>query len=174
MYLHNTKINFKLTKHNYKIREVQPKDNEQLAKVIREILVEFGVPKVGTAYEDTALDCMFETYDIPKATFFVIENNDIIIGGAGIMQLKNVIEDICELQKMYFTPEARGIGLGAKMMTICLDKAKEFGYEKCYLETMPYMESARKLYNKVGFESLSGPIGDTGHYSCSMWMMKKL
>ena len=163
-----------MTNHNYKIREVQPKDNEQLAEIIREILIEFGVPKVGTAYEDTALDCMFETYNIPKATFFVIENNETIIGGAGIMQLQNTTENICELQKMYFTPEARGLGLGAKMMNICLDKATEFGYEKCYLETMPYMEGARKLYNKVGFESLNGPIGDTGHYSCSMWMMKIL
>ena len=163
-----------MTNHNYQIRELQPKDNEQIAIVIRSVLIEFGVPKVGTAYEDKALDCMFETYNIPKADFFVIEKDTEIIGGAGIMQLQNSKENICELQKMYFAPEARGKGLGAKMMEICLDKAKEFGYDKCYLETMPYMESARKLYNHVGFESLDGPVGDTGHYSCSMWMLKTL
>lgn len=174
MYIHNTKINFKLTNHNYQIRELQPKDNEQLAKVIRAVLIEFGVPKVGTAYEDKALDCMFKTYNISKAKYFIIEKDSEIIGGAGIMQLQNSTENICELQKMYFAPEARGKGLGTKMMRICLDKAKEFSYDKCYLETMPYMESARKLYNSVGFESLDGPVGDTGHYSCSMWMIKKL
>lgn len=163
-----------MTNHNYTIREIQPKDNEQLAKVIRAILIEFGVPKVGTAYEDSALDCMFETYNIPNTIFFVIENKGEIIGGAGIMQLQNSKDNICELQKMYFAPAARGKGLGTKMMNICLDKAKEFGYEKCYLETMPYMESARKLYTRVGFESLISPIGDTGHYSCSMWMLKTL
>ncbi len=163
-----------MTNHNYKIRELQLKDNEQIAKVIRAVLIEFGVPKVGTAFEDKTLDCMFETYNISKAVFFVIEKDTEIIGGAGIMQLQNSIENICELQKMYFAPEARGKGLGSKMMSICLEKAKEFGYEKCYLETMPYMESARKLYARVGFESLTGPIGDTGHYSCSMWMLKTL
>ena len=163
-----------MTNHNYQIRELQPKDNEQIAIVIRSVLIEFGVPKVGTAYEDKALDCMFETYNIPKADFFIIERDTEIIGGAGIMQLQNSTENICELQKMYFAPEARGKGLGAKMMEICLDKAKEFGYDKCYLETMPYMESAQKLYAHVGFKPLTEPIGDTGHYSCSMWMLKTL
>ena len=75
---------------------------------------------------------------------------------------------------MYFLPEARGIGLGSEMMEICLRKAKEFGFEKCYLETLPYMEEARKLYRKVGFTDLEAPMGDTGHYSCNLWMLKDL
>ncbi|MBV1887714.1 MAG: GNAT family N-acetyltransferase [Urechidicola sp.] len=163
-----------MSNDNYIIREIEPKDNAEIGILIRNVLIEFGVPKVGTAYEDIALNCMFETYDILNAIYFVIESNKTIIGGAGIMQLQNSKENICELQKMYFSPETRGKGLGAKMMNSCLDKAKEFGYEKCYLETMPYMESARKLYNSVGFESLKAPVGDTGHYSCSMWMLKTL
>lgn len=97
-----------------------------------------------------------------------------ILGGAGIAQLKNSTENICELQKMYFSPEARGKGLGSKMMKTCLQKAKKLGYEKCYLETLPYMKDARKLYRKVGFQSLDKPLGDTGHYSCNMWMIKTL
>ena len=90
------------------------------------------------------------------------------------MQLQNATEGICELQKMYFSQEIRQKGFGAKMINTCLNKAKEFGYKKCYLETIPFMESARKLYTKVGFESLTAPMGDTGHYSCSMWMIKTL
>ena len=65
---------------------------------------------------------------------------------------------------MYFLPEARGRGLGHKMMAICLKEAKQKGFEQCYLETLPYMEAARKLYAKVGFKSLEGRMGDTGHY----------
>ena len=42
-----------------KIREIKRKDNEEIARVIRSVLVEYGVPKVGTAYEDKSLDCMF-------------------------------------------------------------------------------------------------------------------
>jgi len=163
-----------LTNHNYTIREIQSKDNEQIAKVIREVLIEFGVPKVGTAYEDKALDYMYKTYNFPKAQFFVVEKEGVILGGAGIMKLQNCKENICELQKMYFAPDARNKGLGAKMMRVCLEKAIEFGYEKCYLETLPYMEGARKLYSKVGFKSLNKPLGETGHYSCNMWMLLDL
>tara|TARA_B100000508_G_C11288644_1_gene194122 strand:+ start:22 stop:513 length:492 start_codon:yes stop_codon:yes gene_type:complete len=163
-----------MTHNNFKIREIQLKDNEQIAKAIRSILIEFGVPKVGTAYADVILDTMFEAYNIKNAIYFVIEKNNKIYGGAGIKQLDNFKGSVCELQKMYFLPEARGIGLGSIMMNLCLQKAKEFGFTQCYLETMPYMDDARKLYRKVGFKDLEKPMGDTGHYSCKLWMLKNL
>ncbi|MBO3117345.1 GNAT family N-acetyltransferase [Winogradskyella sp. DF17] len=133
-----------------------------------------GVPKVGTAYEDKSLDCMYETYDMPKKVYFVVTDGKNILGGAGISPLDKYNGNICELQKMYFRPEARGKGIGSKMMAKCLGFAKDNGFEKCYLETMPYMDDARKLYRKVGFETIDAPMGDTGHYSCTVWMLKDL
>jgi putative acetyltransferase len=163
-----------MTLNNFLIREIKPKDNAKIAKAIREVLIEFGVPKVGTAYADTILDTLSEAYTDQNSIYFVIEKNGEIFGGAGVKQLANYKGNVCELQKMYFLPEARGIGLGSKMMETCLQKAKEFGFEKCYLETLPYMEDARKLYRKVGFKDLDAPMGDTGHYSCNLWMLKDL
>lgn len=156
------------------IREIQKKDNVAIAEVIRAVLIELNVPKVGTAYADPQLDYMFEAYDIPKAAYFVVENEGIIIGGAGIMQLENEDRNICELQKMYFLEQARGLGIGQKMMDSCIEMAKGFGYEGCYLETMPFMENAQKLYRKSGFEYLPAPMGNTGHSSCPIWMLKQL
>ena len=163
-----------MTLNNFKIREIKPKDNPKIAQAIRSILIEFGVPKVGTAYADKILDTLYEAYTFDKAIYYVIEKDDEIFGGAGIKQLDNYNGNVCELQKMYFLPEARGIGLGSEMMDICLQKAKEFGFEQCYLETLPYMQDARKLYRKVDFKDLEAPMGDTGHYSCNLWMLKKL
>ncbi|MBG6132078.1 putative acetyltransferase [Aquimarina sp. EL_43] len=161
--------------NDIKIRAIQPKDNKVIASVIREVLIEMGVPKVGTAYEDKSLDSMHETYNYSRMKYYVVEEEGRIIGGAGIAPLEGeVVRDICELQKMYFLPQARGKGVGYAMINKCLDFAKEQGYAKCYLETMPYMESARKLYKKVGFIPLEEPIGDTGHYSCQAWMIKDL
>ena len=156
------------------IREIELKDNPKIARAIRSVLIEMGVPKVGTAYEDEALDCMTETYDKPKKAYYVVAEGDTIIGGAGISPLDNYKGNVCELQKMYFMPEARGKGLGTQMMTKCLEFAKQAGFDQCYLETMPYMDDARKLYKKVGFEFLEKPMGNTGHYSCSVWMLKDL
>ena len=156
------------------IREIQPKDDSKIAKAIRSVLIEYGVPKVGTAYEDEALNCMFNTYDQPKRQYYVLELNNDILGGAGISPLDNYKGNVCELQKMYFTKAARGIGLGSKMMQKCLKFAKDVGFDQCYLETMPYMDDARKLYRKFGFRAIGQAMGDTGHYSCSVWMLKDL
>lgn len=156
------------------IREIESEDNPKIAKAIRSVLIEMGVPKVGTAYEDVALDCMTETYDKPRKAYFVVVSGNEILGGAGISQLDNYEGNVCELQKMYFMPEARGKGLGSEMMQKCLSFAKQVGFEQCYLETLPYMKDARKLYRKVGFKSLDKPLGDTGHYSCTEWMIKDL
>lgn len=156
------------------IREITPDDNVQVAQVIRKVLLEMGVPKVGSAYADKALDDMCGAYNVPKATYFVVEDNGQIIGCAGIAQLDNYEGNVCELQKMYLLEETRGRGLGSKMIRICLEKAKSYGFEHCYLETMPYMKAAQKLYKKNGFEYIDAPMGNTGHYSCPVWMLKKL
>lgn len=156
------------------IREITPKDNAQVAQVVRKVLEDLGVPKVGTAYADKALDDMHAAYDVPKSTYFVVEYDGGIIGCAGIAPLENYEGNVCELQKMYFLEEARGKGLGVQMITTCLERARTYGFEACYLETMPYMESAQKLYQRSGFEYIDAPMGNTGHYSCPVWMLKKL
>ncbi|MDO1511268.1 GNAT family N-acetyltransferase [Maribacter confluentis] len=159
---------------NVVIREIKKEDNVQVAKVIRQVLIDLGVPKVGTAYEDPSLDNMYQHYDMPRATYFVVEHEGTILGCAGIAQLDNYKGNVCELQKMYFLESARGKGIGHNMIRACLERAKEYGFESCYLETMPYMKAAQKLYKKMGFEYIDARMGDTGHYSCPVFMLKIL
>ena len=156
------------------IREIEARDNVAVGNLIREVLVELGAPKVGTAYEDVSLDVLSEVYKKDNTVYFVIEIDGSVVGGAGISQLENSSANICELQKMYLLPVARGKGMGAKMMQKCIVAAKNLGYEKCYLETLPYMKSAVKLYERTGFKTLDKPLGETGHYSCTEWMIKEL
>lgn len=156
------------------IREIEPRDNEQMAQVVRDVIIEMGAPKTGTAYEDKALDDMHGTYEKSKAVYYVVEHKNKVVGGGGIAQLDNFEGNTCELQKMYFLPIARGKGLGSEMIELCLNKAKGFGFEQCYLETLPYMKAAQKLYKKNGFMQIEGPMGNTCHYSCDVWMIKKL
>ena len=153
------------------IRKITKADNQAVGNLVQAVLMEMGAPKVGTAYADPFLFDLFSVYNEPKSVYYVIENQNRIVGGAGIGPLE---DDVCELQKMYFLPETRGLGLGTKLMQICLDDAKSFGYQSCYLETMHYMSDAQKLYRKVGFENIDSPMGNTGHTSCPVWMLKKL
>lgn len=156
------------------IREIQQKDNQQIAHVIREIFRELDAPKVGTAYADPILDTLFEVYQESRTKYFVVENNGKVVGGCGIAPLENGDALICELQKMYFAPEIRGTGFAEFIIKKCLEFAKEAGFEICYLETLSFMTAAQKLYKRIGFEDIDGPMGNTGHNSCEVWMLKNL
>lgn len=157
-----------------KIREIENADNVKLAITVRKVLIEMGVPKVGTAYADVELDTMFQAYQEDRYIYYVVELASEILGGAGIAPLKNGDPRVCELQKMYFLPQARGKGLGEEMIHRCLDFAKANQFKQCYIETMPNMEAAQKLYLKTGFTYIDHAMGDTGHSSCPIWMIKPL
>ena len=156
------------------IRCINDTDNKSISKILREVLVEMEIPKKGSAFQDPELDKMFETYQHPRSVYYVIEYNKQILGGAGISELREGSSEICELQKMYFHKSIRGKGLGDKMIDKCLTFAIKSNFSKCYIETMPNMISAQKLYLKKGFEYIDKPMGNTGHTACPVWMLKNL
>jgi len=156
------------------IREIKKEDNAQIESVIRSVFMELNLPLVGTAYADPETSMMFEAYDVPRSVYFVVESEGKILGGAGIKPLKNYDETVCELQKMYALPKMRGQGLGHKLMACCLDAARAFGFEKCYLETIPNLTAAIELYKQNGFLEIDAQLGETGHHSCGLCMVKNL
>ncbi|MEZ4802893.1 MAG: GNAT family N-acetyltransferase [Gelidibacter sp.] len=163
-----------MSSDNFTIRQIQPKDNAQLEQVIKSIFPEFGLPLVGTAYADVETGTMFESYQGENEIYFVIEKKGKIFGGAGIKPLKDFEWDVCELQKMYFSPEIRGKGLGKAIILKCLEQAKKFGFKTCYLETVPSLKAAIHIYESVGFSHIDKPLGNTGHFSCDVHMTKQL
>ena len=138
-------------------------------KLSREITV---AAKSGDS--DPELNFMFEAYENKRSIYYVVENNGKIYGGAGISHLNEADYNICELQKMYFLPSIRGKGIGDMMIEKSLSFALDNKFKYCYIETLPYMKAAQKLYLKKGFSYINGPIGNTGHTSCNVWLIKKL
>ncbi len=159
---------------NYIIREIEPKDNLKIATVIRNVFEELNAPKVGTAYADPHLNTLFEVYQAKNEIYFIVEMDGTILGGCGIGNLVEAEFKICELQKMYLAKEARGKGIAKELMQKCLTFAKQVGYDKCYIETLPFMKDAQKLYVKSGFTYIDGPMGATGHNACDVFMIKDL
>ena len=156
------------------IRPINESDNKHISVILREVLIEMDIPRIGSAYEDPEINNMYESYQSKRSIYFVVEENNKILGGAGINQLKNGDINICELQKMYFHKSIRGRGIGDKMIELCLNFAVESNYKKCYIETMPNMVYAQKLYIKKGFKYIDNPLGNTGHTACPIWMLKNL
>lgn len=165
---------FRLMKSNeIFIRTIQPSDNPFLAAIVRNTLTEFGCNKPGTAWADPETDFLFEQYQQVRSTYFVAEMDGEIVGGSGIGVLKGY-DEICELQKMYLLANARGKGIAQQLMQKCIEFAKEKGYQKIYLETMPQLNTAVDFYTKIGFLHLDKPLSQTGHFSCNIWMIKAI
>jgi len=157
-----------------RIREIQAEDNLQIESVIKSTFIELGLPLIGTAYEDIETTRMFESYQEEKSIYFVIEQQGVIKGGGGVKLLSSLDDSICELQKMYFSIDLRGKGYGKKLLSKCLEAAQEMGYKYCYLETLSQLETAVNLYKQNAFKNLDTPLGNTGHNSCQVWMLKTL
>jgi putative acetyltransferase len=156
------------------IRSIRPEDNDQLAAVIRLVMKEFNVDPATTILGDPTLDHMYETYQAEKAVYYVALLDQQLVGGCGIKALDGSAENICELQRLFLHPAARGRGIGKQLMELCLQKAEEFAFQEIYLETLQDMHAARALYEQYGFQKICSPKGQTGHGGCDVWMMRSL
>lgn len=156
------------------IRPMEEKDKAVVADIIRLVMTEFGAVGCGYSIDDAEVADMYSAYSTTGSEFYVVELNGRVLGCGGFAPLTGGDKITCELRKMYFRSELRGLGVGAKLLKLCLEEAANAGYEHCYLETMDGMEQARHLYGKHGFKYLDAPMGDTGHTSCGTWMARKL
>lgn len=162
-----------LGKMKYRIREIEKEDDREIENVIRSCLIEFGANHEGTAWADPDLCRFSEIYNIEGNKYWVAENEvGRIVGGVGIGRL-NGVNGICELQKMYCLPEARGSGVAHELIAEALSYANKY-YQKCYLETLENMKAAQRFYEKYGFQRVEEPIVKTEHFACDIRYIKEL
>ena len=160
--------------NDFYIRPIHSEDNEAVANIIRTVMPEFGACGDGFAINDPEVDWMHRAYSAPRCAYFVVESGGKVMGGGGIAPLVGGEEDVCELRKMYFLPELRGLSAGAALMEKCLDAARMHGFHRCYLETLCGMDSAMRLYERTGFERIPAPMGATGHGGCDSFYLLQL
>lgn len=163
-----------MSKDSIVIRKIEPNDNAQLEQVIRACFHEFKIPLEGTAYSDKETPKMYESYQNSNDVYYVIDADGEILGGGGVKPLKDFEVDVCEIQKMYFSPKVRGKGYGKLLFGKCIEAAKELGYKQCYLESASQLKAAIHIYESYGFKHLQSALGNTGHFSCGVWMIKDL
>jgi len=157
----------------FRIRPVCPDDSRAIRDIILETLIEHGAVGGGFASGDQDTQQMYEAFQKEGRRYFIIEREGNVMGGAGIAPLPG--EPVtCELVKMYFRPEARGLGLGKQLLQLCLEEAVKMGYKQIYLETIEQMHAARGLYEHLGFKQIPNSMGSTGHFSCDVFYLLKL
>ncbi|HEY8146607.1 MAG TPA: helix-turn-helix domain-containing GNAT family N-acetyltransferase [Kofleriaceae bacterium] len=158
----------------FAIRPITRRDDRAMGGVIRTVMTEFGASGPGFAIHDPEVDEMSRTYRAQGSAYWVVVRGDRVVGGGGYGRLTGAGEEVCELRKMYFLPETRGVGMGATLLAYVLDQAARAGYRVCYLETLVSMTAARRLYEAFGFRRIDGPMGATGHFSCDAYYVRDL
>lgn len=156
------------------LRTIQQKDNERLAEIIRQSLLDFNAAKPGTVYYDPTTDNLSELFSKNGSRFYVLEIGGRILGGAGIYPTDGLPAGTCELVKFYIDASARGKGYGKVLMQVCEAAAIELGYTTIYLESMPELNIALPLYERMGYKYIPGALGNSGHTGCTVFMTKDL
>ena len=156
------------------IRDIQSADDIQVSQLIKTVMTEIGAVGPGYSIGDPEVLAMSQHYEAPKSRMLVLARDKQILGCGGFAPLTGGDQDVCELRKMYFYPDVRGLGKAQEMITEIMDRAKEAGYKKMYLETITGATKARALYERNGFTEIDGACGNTGHGSCDRFYQRDL
>jgi putative acetyltransferase len=155
-------------------RKIEEKDNCEIAELIRKIFREFRIDKPGTVYFDPTTDNLYNLFRTFGSVYWIAEEESVILGGCGVYPTPGLPEGYAELVKLYLASSHRGKGIGWQLMVKTIESAKKLGYSKLYLESMPELDKAISLYEKAGFRNICGPMGNSGHFGCNIWMLKEL
>jgi len=155
-------------------RHIKKQDNKEIAELIRSVFREFGIARPGTVYFDPTTDDLFSLFKKPGSVYWIAEEGGKIIGGCGVYSTPGLPEGCAELVKLYLISSERGKGIGRELLEKSIESAKQLGYKQLYLESLPELSKAIRLYEKAGFTFIPGPMGNSGHFGCNIWMLKNL
>lgn len=156
------------------LRNLEEEDNKEIAGLIRTVFREFKIDRPGTVYFDPTTDDLHTLFRTPGSVYWIAEENGKMAGGCGVYPTPGLPAGCAELVKFYLLRPWRGRGIGRMLMEKCFESAKELGYRQLYLESLPELDKAVSMYLKAGFRHLSHALGNSGHFGCTIWMVKEL
>ena len=73
---------------------------------------------------------------------------------AGCVAMRPLTSDTCEMKRLYVRPEYRAASLGRQLAERVIAEARSIGYQRMYLDTLPTMSGAQRLYERLGFKEI--------------------
>jgi ribosomal protein S18 acetylase RimI-like enzyme len=134
---------------------VVPADTPPRIEAARALFVEYagslGVDLAFQNFEDE-LRGLPGAYAPPGGRLRLALAGDIAVGCAA---LRRIDDAVCEMKRLYVAPAARGTGLGRRLALDVIEIAREIGYERMRLDTLPSMKTAQALYEQLGFREIA-------------------
>ena len=139
------------------IRPITADDDEAMGTIARDNLAAVGLDIPGTAFFDPEIMHLSGFYDedpMHRRYYVAVDDVGRVLGGCGLAEFLP-LDSAAELQKLYLADEAKGHGLGTRLVGLVEDAARELGYRSLYLETHSKLEAAIHLYEKLGYRGQS-------------------
>lgn len=158
----------------YDIRKIRENDNAQVTQLIRKVMLEFGFEGAEYFAYPEEFSAPFESFQKKLSAYFVAVREETIVGCGGIAKLEDAPAGICELRKLFISPDARRAGLGTRLLETCLEAGRKCGYRRCYVETTSRMALGKSLYEKNGFKRSRHRLGPCLWKACDEWYIRDL
>lgn len=131
------------------VRPVREADVPEVIAIVSRVLAEFGLRFGDGAETDAELHALPTSYRGRGGELWVATDDaGRLVGTCGLFP---VAPDTFELRKMYLLPEARGRGLGKRLLSVALAWARQQGATRVVLDTAEQMKRAIELYEANGF-----------------------
>ena len=120
----------------------------------RELFAEYAASldvDLGFQGFDDELEGLPAGYTSPTGVLLLANTSAGTVGCAAVRQLEG---DACELKRLYVRPAGRGAGLGRELTEHAIAAARQLGYRRMRLDTLPSMQTAYALYRELGFAEI--------------------
>ena len=139
---------------DFLIRAWTADDREKAAAIIRDTLIEYGLPWEPSGADRDVLEV--ETfYTAVGGEFWVIEKQGQVVGTGAYYPVERG-HNAVEIRKMYLSPTVRGKGLGKFLLQQLEDAIANRGFHEIWIETASVLKEAVKLYESSGYIPATG------------------
>ncbi|MEQ9425269.1 MAG: GNAT family N-acetyltransferase [Cyclobacteriaceae bacterium] len=160
------------------VKKLGVSEDEGTRSMIRNVLLEFGGIGIDSYYFDDELDYLVETYNRKGHRMMVAIKDGEVIGSAGIKPMRcdagQLIEEVCELQKVYVKTQYRDKGIGRRLIRRVFQEARSMGYTNCHVTTNPIFKQFESLLVQLGFEKSDLKVKKCGESAFDRHLIKEL